>query len=99
MRMVSPMGLLEPNRYLRTVSPSTATVADWVTSSSLNDVPLANGQLRTSKYCGSVPITWVAQFWLPNTTCWPDCTPGAVFETDGHSRAIAIASLSNSVLV
>ena len=56
MRTVSPIGSVAPNRFLRTVSPMTATFAAMLTSSCENEEPSAIGQLRISKYCGSVPL-------------------------------------------
>src|SRR5207302_7678750 len=59
MRIVCPIGSVGPNRFFLTVSPITATFAAILTSSCENDVPSANGQLRISKYCGSVPFRLV----------------------------------------
>ena len=77
MRTVWPMGSVAPKRFLRTVSPITATLAAIVTSSCVNEVPSAIGQLRTSKYCGSVPLMLVAQLSLPKTTWAEAWLPGA----------------------
>src|SRR2546430_454181 len=61
MRIVCPIGSVGPNRFFLTVSPITATFAAIFTSSCEKEVPSAKGQLRMSKYCGSVPLRLVAQ--------------------------------------
>src|ERR1051326_619875 len=77
MRIVCPIGSDAPNRFWRTVWPITATSAAVLTSSSVNDDPDDIGQLRMSKYCGSVPLTEVDQLLLSNTTCECVDAPGA----------------------
>ena len=67
----------------------TATLAAVLTSSCVNEVPSAMGQLRISKYCGSVPLIVVAQLSFPKTTWAEAWLPGAAALTDGHSRMMA----------
>ncbi len=92
MRTVWPTGSVAPNRFLRTVSPMTATFAAVLTSSCVNDVPSAKGQLRMSKYCGSVPLMLEAQLSFPKTTWAEAWLPGAAAATEGHSRKMATMS-------
>src|SRR6202162_6570679 len=77
MRIVCPIGSVAAKRFLRTVSPITATLADISTSFCVKADPSINGQLRIRKYCGSVPFRRVAQLSLPNTTCPLVLLPGA----------------------
>jgi hypothetical protein len=86
------MGSVAANRFWRTVSPMTATLAARLTSSWLKLEPWATGQSRTVKYCGSVPVMRVFQFWFSYTTWALDPAPGAAAATAGHSRRMAFIS-------
>src|SRR4029077_7559274 len=91
-RIVSPIGAVAPNRFLRTVSPMDARLAAKLPESGETEDSPTIGQLRMSKYCGSVPWMLVAQLSFPKTT-WADAwLPGAAAATEGHSRKMATMS-------
>src|SRR5207245_11004523 len=99
MRIVWPTGSVAPNKFLRTVSPMTATLAAIATSSLLNELPSAKGQVRMSKYCGSVPLICVAQLSFYKHTWAELWLPGAAALTAAHSRRLACMSWYDTVLV
>src|SRR6185437_272776 len=99
MRTVWPMGSALPKRFCCTVAPRTTTLVARVTSSGVKLPPRANVQLRMSKYCGSVPVTRVYQFWLSETTCALVPAPGAASAMVGTSCSMALISSFTRVLV